>query len=165
MLRAGITYEEIGKRFGISKGRVAQIVAENDMKVKTALVRDEKLSRELVQQDIDVRNQLVKMNQYYLNLLGLFTAAVDGDSESLSRLDDLGVSNKVDTLLKAMKDTVTQLESYTKIGATLFNLQQVHDFQQRVIQAIKNNCDKQTTRKIINELREYKSLKHALKVN
>jgi hypothetical protein len=43
----------------------------------------------------------LRLNQHSLYLLDLFTRAIEGDEEALSHLDDLGVRDKVDTLLKA----------------------------------------------------------------
>lgn len=162
MLQAGCSYQEVADRYGISKGRVAQIVKDNRMKVQTALVRQENNTNALVEQDLNIKNQLVQTNAYYLDLIGVFTAAVNGDKEALGRLDALGVSNKVDTLLKAMRDHSSQLETYTKIAKAALDMEQMLAFQQRVIEAIKANCDEETTRSIIAYLRQDAALERAV---
>ena len=63
MVRSGMTLQEIADHFGITKGRVSQILAQNKVKVNTALMRDEKIGKEIIKQEMDVKNSLIKINR------------------------------------------------------------------------------------------------------
>lgn len=163
MLQMGATYEEVGNKYGISKGRVAQIVKENKMRVDSVAIRDEELSRELVKSDLNIQNNIVEIFQMQKTLLKQLNDAIDGDDETLERLRELGSNDIVSAFQKSSKDAVAAMESYAKIYKIGFDIDHVKNFKASIIEAIKEVCSEEQTRLIIKKLQEDKPLEQAIK--
>jgi hypothetical protein len=162
MLRAGCTYQECADYFGVSKGRIGQIASDSNLKVKTAVIKSEKLTKELVKSDFQAINIVKGALVDARDIQALVKKAVEGDKEAFNHLKDLGVGDKLDAFRKANNDLVSNFEKYIKMEKTIFDVRQALEFQEVVLQAIKQCATRETARKIINFIKEHKAEKSAL---
>jgi hypothetical protein len=162
MLRGGCTYQEIADHFGLTKGRIAQIVRENKMRVNAALIRNEKLSRELTKRDFQAMDIVQTALMDAKEIQSILKDAFNGGEVALAKLNSLGVTDKLKAFRESNNDLISNLEKYMKMHKMMFDVQQVMSFRKTVIDAIKRNCDAETTRHIIQDLREGKALESAI---
>lgn len=162
-LKSGMTIQQVADYHGLSKGRISQIASENKWIINSKAIQDRQYQKALIRQDLNVKDQMMRLNEYNISLLSLFQEAVEGDERAKKRLNELGVGDKVSVLLKALKETRESLASYVKMAKDVMAMQDVKEFQDKIIQAIKEVCTKEQTRKIVRRLQEDKPLEKAIK--
>jgi len=157
-----MTYQDCADFFGVSKGRIGQVVSANKMKVNTALVRDNKLGKELVKKDFQAMDIVQGALMDAREIQSFVKRALDGDEVILKRLNELGVSDKFDAFRKSNNDLISNFEKYVKIQKTIFDVNQMMEFRDVVMKAIETCADRETKKKIINYIKEYKGNRDTL---
>jgi hypothetical protein len=150
MLREGMSYREIAKRFSCTPGAISQARKKLSIDVVKNVALEN--AHRVVNQKLNAVKQLQKINDYANELLDLLMRWNRGDEEALQVLESqvrkVRVKNQEESVkeykfkdprdlaLKAMAEIRGQLNLQLEIFKTLYDLKAVEEFQREVLTAI-----------------------------
>lgn len=166
------------KELGVSRQAVSKRLQE--LRGKTTKVVVVKKIEAVVAQKIDAMEQLTKVNNYANEILDLLMRWNRGDAEALQVLESQVSTKKVrvgdqeefvkefkfkdprELALKAMAEIRCQLKLQLEIFQTLFDLTAVQEFQNAVLESIKE-VDPKVRDAIIDKLNSKRAIRQAVK--
>lgn len=177
MLRAGKPQHEIAQYFGVTPGAISKAKRElNHVVIKNVALEN---AARVVDKNLNLVDQLQKINAYANELLDLLMRWNRGEEEALQVLESQVATRKVrvgdqeefvrefkfkdprELALKAMGEIRAQLNLQLDIFKTLYDLKSVQEFQTEVLEAIKE-ASPEVRARIISRLNQQHALRQAV---
>lgn len=178
MLRSGKSQRECAKVFGVTEGRISQVLKELNINVVKNVALE--TAHKVVDKHLNTLEQLQKINSNANELLDLLMRWNRGDSDALQILESQVRKVKVkgseeevteckfkdprELALKAMAEIRGQLNLQIEIFKTLYDMQAIAEFQQEVLQII-SEVDQNARDTIIRRLQDRRALRQSIAIN
>ena len=179
MLRAGKTKVEVARHFGVTE--MAIYKQTKGIKYHSSRSLAMERSPRIIKQNLNAVEQLQKINDYANELLDLLMRWNRGDEEAIQILEsqvrkvkfgqgkdavemtEFKFKDPRELAIKAMAEIRGQLALQIDIYKTMYDMKTVHDFQQAVLEIIRE-VDPGVRDAIIKRLRDRRAIRESVSI-